>query len=155
MEHEDGPNFGYAYGGAPSAGASSWNPALRPDHEEEQLAAPVVKPVESSPETPAQAEEIPGADGDDEEELPTAPAAAPAIPAHVTKDALDREPNSDDDFFDRYGGGDFAQSAPHAPANEIHANGVNGAETDDLTNGMQGLNVEDEVPFEEQEEGHG
>ncbi|KAF2652437.1 hypothetical protein K491DRAFT_663791 [Lophiostoma macrostomum CBS 122681] len=149
MDHDDGPNFAYAYGGTSVAGASSWNPALRPDHEEEQPATGIAKSAESPPESPLPAQEAPEAVEDDEDDLPTAPSAAPAIPAHVTQTAFDREPNSDDDFFDRYGSGDFAQSVPHAPAHEIHENGVSGADDEALVNGMQTLNVEEAASDEE------
>ncbi|KAH7117620.1 Sec23-binding domain of Sec16-domain-containing protein [Dendryphion nanum] len=53
MASDDAPNFGYAFGtttnAAPSATTSSWNPALRPDHDESLSTAPVSKPITHSP----------------------------------------------------------------------------------------------------------
>ena len=53
MESDNAPNFAYAFGtsaqAAPPSASSSWNPALRPNHNESLTTAPVSKPVAHSP----------------------------------------------------------------------------------------------------------
>ncbi|KAH6642230.1 Sec23-binding domain of Sec16-domain-containing protein [Boeremia exigua] len=66
MDHEDGPNFSYAYGDRrPSTPAASWNPALRPHAQQPPAAAAMAA-------TPPPAAAATAADP------PTAPAPAPA-----------------------------------------------------------------------------
>src|SRR5690348_12348694 len=114
MDNEDAPNFSYAYGGS-TASAPSWNPALRPDHEEPAAAAPPIPPKTNSSLHPnsefSQSKPESEPEGEDDDELPV----APAIPAHVSSSgAFDENPvlNSDDDFFDRYGPPQPSTSTP-------------------------------------------
>ncbi|KAJ4378758.1 vesicle coat component [Didymella sp. IMI 355093] len=96
MDHDDGPNFSYAYGDRrPSTPAASWNPALRPQTQEAPAAtAPPAQPPAQQP--PAQqippqsesdeeeeaseeaSEEEEEDESEDEEEPQAAPAKAPA-----------------------------------------------------------------------------
>ncbi|KAF2016741.1 hypothetical protein BU24DRAFT_209313 [Aaosphaeria arxii CBS 175.79] len=88
MDHDDGPNFGYAYGGAGNNGSESparpsWNPALRPDHDETSSAAsesseeitsnpaPAAKPVvvaNPPPKAPVAAEDSSESEEEEEDE---------------------------------------------------------------------------------------
>ena len=94
MDHHDGPNFSYAYGDRrPSTPAASWNPALRPQTQEDAPAAAAAAaaqstqpPIQQPPvqQIPAQSEseedessEEEDSEEDDEERQP-APAETPA-----------------------------------------------------------------------------
>jgi hypothetical protein len=71
MDNGDGPNFSYAYGGeptTPTTSASSWNPALRPDHDEPTNLAPTTKPPEPNPSTSAPVQEDSKSSEEEEEE---------------------------------------------------------------------------------------
>lgn len=85
---DEGPNFGYAYG----TGASTWNPALRPESEKLVNGDHAVRPVKKKKSVSFEAGSKP----------PHEPST------FVTDDAqtLSAEPPSDDDFFDRYGSPD-------------------------------------------------
>lgn len=90
MDHEDGPNFSYAYGDRrPSTPSASWNPALRPQtHEAPAATAPPAQPPVQQPPAqhiPAQSEsdedeseEEEEDDSEEGEETRAAPAKAPA-----------------------------------------------------------------------------
>ncbi|KAF1997194.1 hypothetical protein P154DRAFT_525006 [Amniculicola lignicola CBS 123094] len=51
MMDDDGPNFSYAFGGTSAPATQSWNPALRPNHDDAIAAASPPKPSESFSET--------------------------------------------------------------------------------------------------------
>jgi hypothetical protein len=86
MDHDDGPNFSYAYGDRrPSTPAASWNPALRPQTQEAPTAtAPPAQPP--APQPPVQQiapqsqsdEEASSSEEEDESEDEDEPQAAPA-----------------------------------------------------------------------------
>ncbi|KAF2731402.1 hypothetical protein EJ04DRAFT_526149 [Polyplosphaeria fusca] len=83
MDNEDGPNFGYAYGG--TASTSTWNPALRPDHDEPSSPSNAAKPSTAVHDTPAPKKR------------------ATRRVRFETDEKEEEEVPSDDDFFDRYG----------------------------------------------------
>ncbi|KAF2118801.1 Sec23-binding domain of Sec16-domain-containing protein [Lophiotrema nucula] len=155
MDNDDGPNFSYAYGGTSAASGPSWNPALRPDHEETPSNATVTKSIEppsrAVPESTTEPQAVQAIEQDEDEdedgdELPT----APAIPSHVGSSVLEDNQilNSDDDFFDRYGAPDVPQSAPQWETEQT--NGHNFDETEEaagLTASEDGLGSR-EVPVE-------
>ncbi|KAF2491496.1 hypothetical protein BU16DRAFT_492590 [Lophium mytilinum] len=90
-----GPDFSYAYGGTPSSAA--WNPAMRPDHDE-QSPAPEELPSHPSgavKEPLSQPESKPAVDN----ELPAVKAAPPAAPFAV----FDDEPAANGEFFGTQG----------------------------------------------------
>lgn len=145
MDNEDGPNFSYAYGGTSASSASTWNPALRPDHEDHQSAVPITKPTESSSEAAPQPQ-LPVETGlrkeEHQEDALLAP-PAPAIAAPESNNIFDAKPNADDDFFDRPRSDEAPDSIPQPLGGEINGHGVSGAEEEALANGLQGLDLKD------------
>ncbi|KAF2182757.1 hypothetical protein K469DRAFT_219588 [Zopfia rhizophila CBS 207.26] len=133
MENEDGPNFSYAYGRTSATPAPSWNPALRPNAENAQSAAPIQKPSEPSSGAVLEPETIPAGSEAQVDELPT----APALPPHPSSSIFDTELTSDDDFFDRYGAPDIPQAIPQSPINEINRAGSGAAAEEVLANNGQ------------------
>lgn len=100
MADDDGPNFSYAFGDAPEVKVPSWNPALRPDHE---------SPVKTRFDQPL------GVEDEEEDDLPTQPPPGTWKPGHAR--VKSEVPQSDDDFFDRYG---RPEPLPVAPAVQPH-----------------------------------
>jgi len=158
---EDGPNFSYAYGGAPptpsTASNASWNPALR--NEKEASAPPNAKPTnqfaqtkpESSEEDDEEeddSEEADEEDDDDEEseeesedeETPSRPAvAAPLAPVPAAKPAPEETETDESTARD-----DTRQAPPSAEAPqhlEPLEGGADGADDEDLVSATQALNI--------------
>ncbi|KAF2811949.1 uncharacterized protein BDZ99DRAFT_284183 [Mytilinidion resinicola] len=90
-----GPDFSYAYGGTPAS--ASWNPAMRPDHDEQSPVPEELPPHPSGAvkEPLSQPESTPVMD----DELPAVKGAAPAAPLAVFND----ESAVHDDFFGSQG----------------------------------------------------
>jgi hypothetical protein len=157
---EDGPNFSYAYGGAPStpstASNPSWNPALR---DEKEASAPAgAKPTnqfaqtkpESSEEDDEEEEDEDDEEGDDDdeeseesedEEPPSRPAvAAPLPPVPATQPTLQEEAKADESAARD----NTTQAPPSAPAPENFEpleGRADDAGDDDLVNATQALNI--------------
>ncbi|KAF2196525.1 hypothetical protein GQ43DRAFT_426419 [Delitschia confertaspora ATCC 74209] len=115
-DHEDGPNFSYAYG--ENSGNSSWNPALRPDNARDSSPAPAKKPVQPSPDAVQAPEPFQTTQDREESEEAPLPKESEASP-HVNTDVFDGAATADDDFFDRphtLSGG--PQSIPEPPSSE-------------------------------------
>src|ERR1700712_2472622 len=125
MAHlDDGPDFSYAF-----AAPSSWNPAFRPDHESPRKSTFDHSQLELPSETKIDSETSNRDDDDDDDEdedgLPALDNSQPsqfesttwAVPSHL----LEKEPTSDDDFFDRYGAHEAPHtSAPQAQHQDVH-----------------------------------
>jgi hypothetical protein len=147
---EDGPNFSYAFAGAPpTPSAASWNPALRSEKE-------VAPPVSAKPPTqPAPAssedededdeeEESEDEESHDEEQAPSVPAvAAPHAPAPIEEESSEEE-ESDDDALASSGIAQAPQSAqqPETTTREEGADDV--AREGSLVNATQALNIEEQ-----------
>ncbi|KAF2865564.1 Sec23-binding domain of Sec16-domain-containing protein [Massariosphaeria phaeospora] len=139
MDNEDGSNSSYTYGGAMSPAPQSWNPALRPDHAAGDSAVPASRIGEPSPEIVPQSKPELETSQDEDDDLPTTPPGS-AIPMHVINGMSGHEPNSDDDFFDRYGSGDVSASGGEATATSNNEDGVSG---DALVSATQALHLSD------------
>jgi hypothetical protein len=186
MDNGTGTNDSHAQGGArPSlATATSWNPALRPDHHENALA--LIKPSEplagvnsqlqaatESSEDEEEEDEDDEDEGEESEEGPEdeseeeseeedeedeeeLPAAAPPARAMPMHDdrAYHVKPKTKDDFFDRQDSDDMAENTPQGPPGDINGHGVAGSENA-LVSGMDGLGIEDPTREDSDEQGSG
>jgi hypothetical protein len=149
---EDGPNFSYAYGGAPpTPSAASWNPALRSEKE----AAPPVSAKPPTQPAPESSEDEEGdddeegsedEDSEDEEEAPSVPAVAAApvpAPAPADEDSSDEEESDDDDSAPR-AVTQAPQSAQHPQIPAAKEGRIDGTGEDALVSATQKLNIEEQ-----------
>jgi len=160
---EDGPNFSYAYGGAPSNPSNpstpslpsntSWNPALRSENGAgvPASAKPATQPEQPKPDSSEEEDdEDEEADDDDEEsedeseeedEAPPKPAvAAPVITEPANKPEIEEESSSDESPERN----DTIQSPPRAQppqTKEPLEFGNDAAPEDDLVNATQALDI--------------
>lgn len=160
---EDGPNFSYAYGGAPSNPSTpstpslpsntSWNPALRSENGAgvPASAKPATQPEQPKPDSSEEEDdEDEEADDDDEEsedeseeedEAPPKPAvAAPVITEPANKPEIEEESSSDESPERN----DTIQSPPRAQppqTKEPLEFGNDAAPEDDLVNATQALDI--------------
>ncbi|KAF2462658.1 uncharacterized protein BDR25DRAFT_299124 [Lindgomyces ingoldianus] len=121
MEHDDAPNFSYAFGNTSTFASASWNPALRPDSEDVRPVAPIAKHSESSQEETMHVQITTESRGAQDDDLSTASALSPR-----TQNIFpDKEPTSEDNFLDRYGGEHASKTLPPPPEQvNGHGNGV-------------------------------
>jgi hypothetical protein len=131
-DDEDGPDFSYAFAGAPQP---HWNPAFRPDHhspvkttfDHAQLELPQTQLPDLEPAQDGNDDD----EDEDEDELPTTspiPTSHPPAAWTAKSHLMDKEPASDDSFFERYGPPEDPPSspppevvaAPHAQHQDVH-----------------------------------
>jgi hypothetical protein len=147
---EDGPNFSYAYGGAPpTLSAASWNPALRSENE----AAPPVSakpPTQPKPESSQEEDADDDEEGsddeesEDEEEAPSVPAIAAApVPAPADEDSTD-EDESDEDSPAPSAVAQASQSAQHPQLPAAEERRVDATGEHALVSATQKLNIEEQ-----------
>ncbi|KAF2280495.1 uncharacterized protein EI97DRAFT_430204 [Westerdykella ornata] len=141
MADNDAPDLSSAYAGISSSITthSSWNPALRPDHDEPRTTAhPAKSPVVDAPtgaptDTPTHAQ-FSVDEAVEDSELIAPPTAAEQ---QVDSSHFEVDPSSAEDFFDRHDSEDNFEHASQQTSAGPPAHGDNGGEIGGLANGLE------------------